>query len=254
MSELEKVALAAVIAGASRRGAEPGAGDISSCSAWEKGDELPGVLSGGQRQRFAIARALPTSRRCCWPTSRPARSTPRAASRCSSSSAGCTPAGRRSCSSPTTRSLPRRPSRVVGMQDGRVVAARCRRAAPTATVDPVVRAVRFELRGGARGVAGGAWLALAVVAGSLGGIVAAAIALQPSAPTRCVARYRAFSLATDVIVGNGGRLPRPGESDSTQASTSSAYRGVSRRSLLPSEACSSRAFAAPAVAGTSRRT
>ena len=41
-----------------------------------------------------------------WPTSRPARSTPRAATRCSSCSAGCTRAVRRSCSSPTTSRWP----------------------------------------------------------------------------------------------------------------------------------------------------
>ena len=40
----------------------------------------------------------PTSRRCCWPTSRPAPSTPRAARRSLSCSAACTPGARRSCS------------------------------------------------------------------------------------------------------------------------------------------------------------
>jgi putative ABC transport system ATP-binding protein len=33
---------------------------------------LPSRMSGGEQQRVAIARALVNSRRCCWPTSRPA--------------------------------------------------------------------------------------------------------------------------------------------------------------------------------------
>jgi putative ABC transport system ATP-binding protein len=56
---LENVALAAVIAGASRRKAELRARELLDLLGLpDKAGELPGVLSGGQRQRLAIARAL----------------------------------------------------------------------------------------------------------------------------------------------------------------------------------------------------
>jgi len=56
---LENVALAAVIAGASRRKAELRARELLDLLGLpDKAEELPGVLSGGQRQRLAIARAL----------------------------------------------------------------------------------------------------------------------------------------------------------------------------------------------------
>jgi putative ABC transport system ATP-binding protein len=58
-SALENVALAAVIAGASRRRAEVKARELLDLLGLpDKADDLPGVLSGGQRQRLAIARAL----------------------------------------------------------------------------------------------------------------------------------------------------------------------------------------------------
>jgi putative ABC transport system ATP-binding protein len=56
---LENVALAAVIAGASRRKAELRARELLDLLGLpDKAGELPSVLSGGQRQRLAIARAL----------------------------------------------------------------------------------------------------------------------------------------------------------------------------------------------------
>ena len=58
-SALENVALAAVIAGASRRRAETRARELLDLLGLpDKAGELPAVLSGGQRQRLAIARAL----------------------------------------------------------------------------------------------------------------------------------------------------------------------------------------------------
>jgi putative ABC transport system ATP-binding protein len=58
-SALENVALAAVIAGASRRRAEVRARELLDLLGLpDKTADLPGVLSGGQRQRLAIARAL----------------------------------------------------------------------------------------------------------------------------------------------------------------------------------------------------
>jgi putative ABC transport system ATP-binding protein len=56
---LENIALAAVIAGASRRRAEVRARELLDLLGLpDKAADLPGVLSGGQRQRLAIARAL----------------------------------------------------------------------------------------------------------------------------------------------------------------------------------------------------
>src|SRR5213076_3242233 len=58
-SALENVALAAVIAGVSRRRAEVRAYELLDLLGLpDKAGELPDVLSGGQRQRLAIARAL----------------------------------------------------------------------------------------------------------------------------------------------------------------------------------------------------
>jgi putative ABC transport system ATP-binding protein len=58
-SALENVALAAVIAGVSRRRAELRAYELLDLLGLpDKAGELPDVLSGGQRQRLAIARAL----------------------------------------------------------------------------------------------------------------------------------------------------------------------------------------------------
>jgi putative ABC transport system ATP-binding protein len=59
MTASEQVALAAALAGASRRDAQSRARDLLELlSLADKGRELPGVLSGGERQRLAIARAL----------------------------------------------------------------------------------------------------------------------------------------------------------------------------------------------------
>jgi putative ABC transport system ATP-binding protein len=59
MTVLENVALAAIIAGRSRRLAETRARDLLDLlGIGDKAVAAPGVLSGGQRQRLAIARAL----------------------------------------------------------------------------------------------------------------------------------------------------------------------------------------------------
>jgi putative ABC transport system ATP-binding protein len=59
MTAQEQVALAAALAGASRREAESRASDLLELlGLGERARELPGVLSGGERQRLAIARAL----------------------------------------------------------------------------------------------------------------------------------------------------------------------------------------------------
>jgi putative ABC transport system ATP-binding protein len=56
---LEQVALAAALAGASRKEAESrGRELIGLLGLADKSQQLPGALSGGQRQRLAIARAL----------------------------------------------------------------------------------------------------------------------------------------------------------------------------------------------------
>jgi putative ABC transport system ATP-binding protein len=59
MTVLENVALAAIIAGRSRRLGETRARDLLDLlGIGDKAAAVPGVLSGGQRQRLAIARAL----------------------------------------------------------------------------------------------------------------------------------------------------------------------------------------------------
>jgi putative ABC transport system ATP-binding protein len=59
MTAQEQVALAAALAGASRRDADERARDLLDLLGLrERADDLPGVLSGGERQRLAIARAL----------------------------------------------------------------------------------------------------------------------------------------------------------------------------------------------------
>ncbi len=128
------------------------------------------VSASGWRSR---ARS-PTSRRCCSPTSRPARSTPRAARRCSSCSAGCTPAARRSCSSPRrARGKRRRACGADGRRtnrrlDDRVAGAPGCRGLSVAAIWMRFRA---ELRSGWR-----TWLTLAVLAGLAGGLVVAGFA------------------------------------------------------------------------------
>jgi putative ABC transport system ATP-binding protein len=59
MTASEQVALAAALAGVSRREADSRARDLLELLGLaDKGRELPGVLSGGERQRLAIARSL----------------------------------------------------------------------------------------------------------------------------------------------------------------------------------------------------
>jgi putative ABC transport system ATP-binding protein len=59
MTAHEQVALAAALAGRSRREAEARADDVLDLLGLrDRSRELPGVLSGGERQRLAIARAL----------------------------------------------------------------------------------------------------------------------------------------------------------------------------------------------------
>ena len=82
--------------------AEVGADDVAG--------RFPGELSGGQRQRVAIARALVGERRCCWPTSRPARSTRRPATRSCGCCASAATRARRCCWSPTSPATPPGPT------------------------------------------------------------------------------------------------------------------------------------------------
>lgn len=59
MTALENVALAALVAGSSRRAAQARARDLLDLlGLLDKADKAPAALSGGQRQRLAIARAL----------------------------------------------------------------------------------------------------------------------------------------------------------------------------------------------------
>ena len=66
----------------------------------------PSQMSGGQQQRVAIARAIATHPPSSWPTSPPARWTPKPATTCWRSSGISTVKAPPSCSSPTTTASP----------------------------------------------------------------------------------------------------------------------------------------------------
>ncbi len=86
----------------------------------DRAGELPARLSGGERQRVAIARALVNRPRCCWPTSRPARWTPRAPPRSSTAADGCT-TGQTILMVTHDREVAAGAQRIVRMRDGCVV-------------------------------------------------------------------------------------------------------------------------------------
>ncbi len=71
-----------------------------------------------------------------------------------------------------------------------------------------MRAIGFQLRAELR-VRWRSWLALAVLAGLLGGVLAATLACARRTES-VVARYRRSSLAADAIVGNGGDFGNQG--------------------------------------------
>src|SRR4051812_46394818 len=71
-----------------------------------------------------------------------------------------------------------------------------------------MRAIGVQLRAELR-VRWRSWLALAVLAGLLGGVLAATLACARRTES-VVARYRTSSLAADVIVGNGGDFGNQG--------------------------------------------
>ena len=71
-----------------------------------------------------------------------------------------------------------------------------------------MRAIGFQLRAELR-VRWRSWLVLALLAGLLGGVLAATLACARRTDS-VVARYRRSSLATDVIVGNGGNFGNQG--------------------------------------------
>ena len=123
MSVLENVTLPAVIAGAPRKRAETRAPRPARPA-------RPG-REGEGRARRALRRSAPAARdrACarqradarCSPTSRPAPSTPRAATRCSSCSAGCTPVGQTILMVTHDDEVAAAGDRIVRMRDGRMV-------------------------------------------------------------------------------------------------------------------------------------
>ena len=95
MSVLENVTLPAVIAGAGRKRAETRARPPRPPRLGREGEGRTGRALRWSASTPGDRAPSPTSRRSCSPTSRPARSTPKAATKCSSSSAGSTRVGRR---------------------------------------------------------------------------------------------------------------------------------------------------------------
>ncbi len=99
MSVLENVTLPAVIAGAPRKRAETRAATCSTSSGSPTRPRRPPVCCPVDNGNGLRSRAhSPTSRRSCLPTSRPVPSTPKVATKCSSSSGVCTQVASRSCS------------------------------------------------------------------------------------------------------------------------------------------------------------
>ena len=86
------------------------------------GEHRPHELSGGEQQRVAIARALANAPSSCSPTSRPASSTPRPATRsCCCSGRSCGTKGSPRCRDPRPADLDVA-DRVFELRDGRFVA------------------------------------------------------------------------------------------------------------------------------------
>ena len=104
LSAVENVELPLLLVGRRRREARRSANELlSDLGLPEKHGAAPGELSGGQQQRVALARALANSPDIVLATSRPATSTRRRLATCSGSFVRLGDAGKRCCSSRTTR-------------------------------------------------------------------------------------------------------------------------------------------------------
>ncbi len=123
MTVLENVALPAMVAGLKRKPAETRGRDLL---------DLLGLLRQGQGGPRARCRAgsasgwpspvpWPTSPRCCWPTSPPAPSTPRAARRSSSCSAASTSSGQTILMVTHDDDVAAAAQRIARMKDGKVI-------------------------------------------------------------------------------------------------------------------------------------
>jgi putative ABC transport system ATP-binding protein len=99
MSVLENVTLRAVTAGVGRRKAETRARDLlDMLGLGDRRGTPPVCCPAASANAWPSPGRWPTSRRWCWQTSRPGRSTPTAGARCSSSAGASMPAARRYCS------------------------------------------------------------------------------------------------------------------------------------------------------------
>ena len=133
MTVLENVVMPAVIAGhEARAGRDAGPRPARPARHRRQGRAVAGVRcrvgSGSASRSRGRSR---TSRPCCSPTNRPARSTPTAATRVLGAvPAPARAAARRSCWSPTISPSPTPRERIVRMRDGRVVDAGSHGEAP----------------------------------------------------------------------------------------------------------------------------
>ncbi len=122
MSVLENVALPAIVAGSSRRQAETRARDLLDLLGLrDKAKQRPACSPVGSASGSPSPARWPTSPRSCSPTSPPARSTPKAARRSWSCSAGSTPDGQTIMLVTHDRRVADTAERLVRMRDGRVV-------------------------------------------------------------------------------------------------------------------------------------
>ncbi len=158
MTVLENVALPAVIAGRKRKMAETRARDLLDLlGIGDKAAAVPACCPAASASGWPSPAPWPTSRRCCWLTSRPAPSTPRAARRSIELLRRLHPGGQTIILVTHDPDVADAAERVVSMRDGRIVG--CRGSAVGDEMPPIggrVTALEPSRRAPPRGVTAGA--------------------------------------------------------------------------------------------------